>query len=641
MALEKARVQLIDPDTGLLIAEVDVLTSAQHVAYETNRTMVKDFRGIPAGTTFNETDDKSVKDVLDDILFPYIEPKILYITDNNDHHVTEDHIEYIERFKELRPYYLTAQIEVGSADTITITLKRYNGETSQTITEDTTVKVEPGSSYIYQVEIEKMSYDTAIQVVVSDGRAVVNSPIIQYKFIYPVFVGFCNLEELLTSDGVEIDSEKASDYFNTLIRNESPLLDERLCPLQNQQGISIHKTLYRDLMMNPCILYPNTWSKCLSITDVNDDNIIGSFYYNTMVPIKTDSSVTSQVQYTAFINKNVYSVELAAVEQIWYNFLPDKGSLDHVEEGVPSLTGFDVLCKLPVDLRTVVDEYMDLIEMKYPYDSLVTYVKKERTFFKYIAEEDRWVPCNNQIFLSNEKDETPPLDLGGWDDIYINLRSGVFYKKDQNNEWKAIGRLSGSGGGSTTPGEGTTYPEFDNTKTYQAGIIVKYDGKYWYAKVETNSTPGTDDTWEETTIGGGSGEAGPQGPPGIPGDAATIEIVDVITGLPGSKANVENIGDKQNARLVFTIPQGPKATLDGSLSVEGDAADAKKTGEELAKKVPFPTKTVDDETIIDYGKSGDILVSNGDGTFKWSSFQNMFEKAVKVAVERGIITVNP
>lgn len=33
MALEKARVQLLDPNTGKVIAEVDVLTSAPVVSY--------------------------------------------------------------------------------------------------------------------------------------------------------------------------------------------------------------------------------------------------------------------------------------------------------------------------------------------------------------------------------------------------------------------------------------------------------------------------------------------------------------------------------------------------------------------------------------------------------------------------------
>ena len=65
MALEKARVQLLDPNTGAVIAEVDVLTSAPVVAYVNNNTTVRDFRGIPAGTSFTEESETSVQDVLD------------------------------------------------------------------------------------------------------------------------------------------------------------------------------------------------------------------------------------------------------------------------------------------------------------------------------------------------------------------------------------------------------------------------------------------------------------------------------------------------------------------------------------------------------------------------------------------------
>ena len=46
MALEKARVQLLDPDTGKVLAEVDVLTSAPVVSYVNDNATVRDFRGI-------------------------------------------------------------------------------------------------------------------------------------------------------------------------------------------------------------------------------------------------------------------------------------------------------------------------------------------------------------------------------------------------------------------------------------------------------------------------------------------------------------------------------------------------------------------------------------------------------------------
>ena len=96
MALQKARVQLLDPDTGKVIAEVDVLTSAPVVAYTNDNATVRDFRGIPKGTTFKETEEKTVQDVLDDILYPYTKPEISFITDNEGNQITEDTILYVE-----------------------------------------------------------------------------------------------------------------------------------------------------------------------------------------------------------------------------------------------------------------------------------------------------------------------------------------------------------------------------------------------------------------------------------------------------------------------------------------------------------------------------------------------------------------
>jgi hypothetical protein len=54
----------------------------------------------------------------------------------------------------------------------------------------------------------------------------------------------------------------------------------------------------------------------------------------------------------------------------------------------------------------------------------------------------------------------------------------------------------------------------------------------------------------------GLGGTGPMGPPGPPGEAATIEVGITITGLPGTNANVVNVGDSTNAIFNFVIPEG-------------------------------------------------------------------------------------
>jgi hypothetical protein len=44
---------------------------------------------------------------------------------------------------------------------------------------------------------------------------------------------------------------------------------------------------------------------------------------------------------------------------------------------------------------------------------------------------------------------------------------------------------------------------------------------------------------------------------GLKGDAATIAVGETTTGLPGTDADVENVGTSSAAILDFTIPQGP------------------------------------------------------------------------------------
>ena len=622
MSLEKARVQLLDPDTGAVLAEVDVLTSAPVVSYINDKKVVRSFRGIEAGTSFPEASETSVQDILDDILYPYTEPEVKYITDNNGKQVTEDTTVYVERFSEVRPFYVGASILAGDASSLDITLKIYDESTGTTKSQTSKVTVTPGSVYSYQMNVEKFNFDTKIQITVSDGTSVVSSPIVSYKFIYPVFVGYCKLGEIMDETGAVIDDAKASEYFNTLIRNNSPYLEKRLVPIQNISGMNMTSVLYDSTKLHPCILYPNTWNKLESITDANEDDITGSFLYNANVPIKPDSTVTSNVQYSVFANRNEYYVQLAAVGEISYNFIPGRGSLDHVEEGVPSLTGFDILCKLPMDLRTIVDTYEDLFRIEYPYESLIVYVKDEKTFYQYMGDDaqTKWEPTNQQIYLSTTG-ETPDLDMGQWNDIVIDVTTGNFYRKYKNVRWELIGQIVGGG---------TYVEEWVTGESYSAGSIVSHDGKYWKAEVQTSSEPGTDDTWTETVIGGGI-----PGPAGPPGDAATIVIVDTMTGAPGTEALVENLGDKQNARLRFTIPAGEPGdmvNIDETLSIPGLAADAKATGDALKGKLDLPK---DITGGIEIPEEDRVLASNGDGTYYWMSLEEKLNELLNKMISIG------
>ena len=55
----KARVQLLNPETGEVIGDCDLVTSVDYIFYSNEKKTIDDFRGIKAGTSFEnmELDD--------------------------------------------------------------------------------------------------------------------------------------------------------------------------------------------------------------------------------------------------------------------------------------------------------------------------------------------------------------------------------------------------------------------------------------------------------------------------------------------------------------------------------------------------------------------------------------------------------
>lgn len=77
--------------------------------------------------------------------------------------------------------------------------------------------------------------------------------------------------------------------------------------------------------------------------------------------------------------------------------------------------------------------------------------------------------------------------------------------------------------------------------------------------------------------GGGGGSPGPPGPQGPPGEAATIEVGTTTTGLPGTPANVVNVGSTSAAVFNFTIPAGVAGAA-GPAGSQGPPGPAGATG---------------------------------------------------------------
>lgn len=504
MPLSKARAQLLD-SAGNVVKDVDILSSAESISYVNENTIARDFRGLKKGDTFTENDNKTVKDILDDILFPISAPIIKAFRVNNLDATNEDASSVFEQLSTVNSPVVYSEIEVGSDEELTVVVRIVTIKTGRV--QKKTVRLSgqsSGSTYSFTQTLDNITEDTAISIEVKGDNSGTVSNTIDIKFQYPIFVGYCNSGEFLENN--IINETLCEEYFNTLIRNNSTQIQKNIKPISDIYGIRLEGALYDNIELYPCLLIPNTWNRPTYIADSNLDDITGSFLFNESILLTPLSISTARVQYTAIVCKNKYNTQLATMSNILYKF-EGAPRINTGRSGIPNLTGFDVLCALPCDLRTVVDTYAQLSDILYPYDGMIVYVKDEHAFFRYLKSEDiiPWYPTNQQIYIQSTGKE-PEVSTGTWGDIVIDLSNGTFYQKNKNLRWETKGQLSVGGGGKPIPGPA--------------------------------------------------------------GDAATIEIVDTITLDPSEGAKVENIGDKQNARFKFSIPRGAKGNTGDAATIE-------------------------------------------------------------------------
>ncbi len=602
MALEKARVQLLNPDTGAVITEVDILTIGSCVSYVNENATVSDFRGIPAGTTFKEGDNISVSDILDKILYPYEGMEIKSVSDAEGKSVSSDTIHYQEKFKTIPSFTFSSKVKVGNIDNLTFTLKRYDNKSGDVKDYVSTIKATAGSEYLYTQEVKNISDDTSLQLVVTDGTTNIASPTVEFKFIYPIYVGYCDLSLLLDDEKhFLLDENKCSDYFNGLIRNGSLLIEKRIIPEQDLQNIIINDPLITTKRYYPCVLYPNTWNKILNILDCNDNIITGSFQYNNNIAIKPDNIDVHTAQYTVYVCKDSFNPQLTAPGCIVYQFEYGKPSVDYKDKGVPNLTGFNVMNNVPLDLRLEVALYDDLTAIEYKYDGMVVFVDEYSSYYRYDEKQDVWFSTNHEMYYGNEE---PTLDIGKDGDTYINFNSGHIYQKYRNIRWEDKGVITVNLSGDIL----TSIDIWQNGFNYKAEDIVYWKDKYWKALFDTTSEPGTDNTWTETlpTV--------TQGPQGDPGEAATIEISDVLVADNPDDANVINLGDKFHARLRFILPRGEKGnkgdkgdTIEIS-QFQKDIKDLQDQIRELNRNIPTVATIEDGNALVFKNNNNEILI---------------------------------
>lgn len=503
---KKARVLLLDPKTGQVIGEADIITDSSTVLYTNKKETVGDFRGIESSTTFNET---PVSDILDKLLYPDIEPQVEWVSMTNDYSGLKD-----QRSKPLNDHTIYYFIEVGtvipsfilsayianrSAEILNVSLNIYKeNSTTQTLSVSSG-KLPPDSHYIAEFEVPEITDTTTLELVISDGKCVVNPDKYCFEFITPIYNGFIT-PDILNEEKADLNGD--SDFVKTTLQRvissdntKKYIIDKSdICQFV-RTGLNV---ITREKLC-PYLLVPRSWGSSAIIQCA--DNIINSAFLIVDVDIVIGSR---KYPYILFIMINPAFNNDTVLETIKYKFnLSDEdrhtASILNNNKNTPILTSFAVHNNLPIDDRFTVDTYADLLCINYTYEGLLVYVKDIRTFFKF--EKNSWKPACNTVHLIELGSELID-DFGGWDDIAINVISGEIFKKSYNNKWEKWGVIPRTDSNNTsveTP-QLRFRREWDVLSTYVKNDnyidIVVYNGTAYYCKVINCSVaPDTNDSY--------------------------------------------------------------------------------------------------------------------------------------------------
>ena len=435
----KARVELLNETTGEPIREVDIITNSKTVQYTNPAKMQNQVGSFEKGTSFNK---KPVSEVLDGILYTYAKPTINYLISSNgditsdiqdEHHIYKEAGVYVNEFD------LSVNITIGSTGVVIPTLIiNKSDSTTKTIT-GSEITDEPGTIKTIKFTVPQVTMTSSLEVSLSDGQNQIDFPHIIYDFVDPAYVGFTVIDALDENNELS-DTEKLVAHLNVSINNGSPTLKKYIGPKTDiWQIIRTDVNYDTRSIMRPVIAVPKSWDNIIAIKDLNGNNITKCYEMSTSIMLTTNKN--RSLEYIVMVHKDTFYDNEKILTGIKYDFLETNGKtnlLDYQGRFTPLLNGFDVKYAHPLDSRTVVDTYADLMRIQFPYTGLLTYVKEIKTFFKY--EDNNWVvTCNRLHIVELTADLTD--DLGGWDDVAIVSGSGAVYRKRYNNVWELWGTI--------------------------------------------------------------------------------------------------------------------------------------------------------------------------------------------------------
>lgn len=435
----KARVLLLDKSTGDPIGECEIISDSREIFYSNEKPMPESKGNIPAGTTFDKT---SLASIMDDLLYDKTNPSFkggLSFSNGDASYVTNDIIVIKPKGSIVEGFNATISVDFGSHDDIDISLvKITNGkQTKETIHKTRTTTATTMTTVTFN--IPSFYEDTDIYITVEDGTDFVTGPKVEYKFVSPIWIGWVRSDVIIPLIN-ELDKGNAALYMQELINHNSKNLQKKFVYKSNQQAYIVPNINYNTReQLSPCILIPQTWGELKKITDTNGNNITNSYAKLVGIDINTHGSYIEH--YILYVLRCVCANDSEIIKGITYvtdNSANDIFSDNIVGDGTPVINSTNVLNNVPLDSRSYVKTYQELLEILYPYPGLNTYVEDINTTFRF--EKGHWVPFNNKTHVVESYEELTE-DLGGWDDLAINTMDGLIWKKRYNNQWERYGDI--------------------------------------------------------------------------------------------------------------------------------------------------------------------------------------------------------
>lgn len=501
---KSTRVLLLNPDTGEVMGECDILTSAEHVLYTNTKETIGDFRGIPTSTSFSEV---PIQNIMDSILYPEIPPQIKTInhsyfqnmTIDERYRPTNDHTihKFFEIGQTIPSSTLTVYVTNGSVQDFSLILNIYaDNQPVKTMTKD--IHLFRDSKEIVTFELPLMTESTTITLGFRPegfGGDIHSEVTIRFQAILPVYTGF--IDDKIFSEYKVITEDK--DMINRCITNaiDSFNISKYVGDITDIEQFVDTTGYLPSEKFHPFLLVPREWSDRVLI-EYSNFNIVNNNFSVKQIEYYVG---TTAYPYLLYVMNDVFYSNDPVLYGLKYRF-----KLSGFEKNLagvigktnnsPLLSSFNMNTEHPIDNRFSVKTYEDLLKIQYKYPGLLCYVQDIKTYFKF--DED-WKPACNILHLIETGNELTE-ELGGWDDVAMNVISGEVFKKHYNNKWEKWNTLQGTADTNGSTAQFRFRKEWDVLSTYVNDNnfidIVTHNNKSWYCKVSNCSIePGTNDNF--------------------------------------------------------------------------------------------------------------------------------------------------